>query len=136
MIVAAQAPATAAPPPTVIPDDRAPGAPDQAPEPAPEPVIKKASRPQTPAHVRAAAQQHEVSSYNDEQKSGGWAILNLRTQWSDSRWQLRGGIENLFNKNYHDHLAGINRVNDGDVGVGDAIPSAGRFGYVEARYYW
>jgi iron complex outermembrane receptor protein len=88
------------------------------------------------AEIRAAAQQHEVSSYNDEQKSGGWAILNLRTQWSDSQWQLRGGIENLFNNNYHDHLAGINRVNEGDVGVGDPIPSAGRFGYVEARYYW
>jgi iron complex outermembrane receptor protein len=88
------------------------------------------------AEIRAAAQQHEVSSYNDEQKSGGWAILNLRTQWSDSEWQLRGGIENLFDKNYHDHLAGINRVNDGDVAVGDPIPSAGRFGYVEARYYW
>ena len=41
------------------------------------------------AEIRAAAQQHEVSSYNDEQKSGGWAILNLRTQWSDSQWQLR-----------------------------------------------
>jgi iron complex outermembrane receptor protein len=88
------------------------------------------------AEVRAAAQQHKVSSYNDEQKSGGWAILNLRTQWSDSRWQLHGGVENLFDKNYHDHLAGINRVNDGDVGVGDPIPAAGRFGYVQARYYW
>jgi iron complex outermembrane recepter protein len=88
------------------------------------------------AEIRAAAQQHEVSSYNDEQKSGGWAILNLRTRWSGSQWQLGGGIENLFNKNYHDHLAGINRVNEGDVGVGNPIPSAGRFGYVEARYYW
>ena len=88
------------------------------------------------AEIRAAAQQHEVSSYNDEQKSGGWAIHNLRTQWSDSQWQLRGGIENLFDKNYHDHLAGINRVNDGVVAVGDPIPSAGRFGYLEARYYW
>jgi iron complex outermembrane receptor protein len=88
------------------------------------------------AEIRAAAQQHEVSSYNNEQKSSGWAILNLRTQWSDTRWQLRGGIENLFNKNYHDHLAGINRVNEGDVGVGDPIPGAGRFGYIEARYYW
>jgi len=88
------------------------------------------------AEVRAAAQQHEVSSYNDEQKSSGWAILNLRTRWSDSQWQLSGGVENLFNKNYHDHLAGINRVNAGDVGLGDPIPAAGRFGYVEARYYW
>ena len=88
------------------------------------------------AEIRAAAQQHKVSSYNDEQKSGGWAILNLRTQWSDGRWRLRGGIENLLNKNYHDHLAGINRVNEGDVGVGDPIPGAGRFAYVDAQFYW
>ncbi len=88
------------------------------------------------AEIRAAAQQHEVSSYNDEQKSSGWAILNLRTQWSDGLWRLRGGIENLFNKNYHDHLAGINRVNEGDVRVGDPIPGAGRFAYVNASVFW
>jgi iron complex outermembrane receptor protein len=88
------------------------------------------------AEVRAAARQHKVSKYNDEQKSGGWAILNLSTQWSDSQWQLRGGVENLFDKRYHNHLAGINRVNAGDVNVGDPLPGAGRFGYVEARLYW
>lgn len=55
---------------------------------------------------------------------------------SDSRWQLRGGLENLFDKNDHDHLAGINRVAVGNVAVGDPIPTAGRFAYIEARYYW
>jgi iron complex outermembrane receptor protein len=88
------------------------------------------------AEIRAAAQQHKVSRYNDEQKSSGWAIVNLRTRWSDGRWQFGGGIENLFNKNYHNHLTGINRVAAGDVGVGDPIPGAGRFAYVDARVYW
>jgi outer membrane receptor protein involved in Fe transport len=54
----------------------------------------------------------------------------------DSRWQLRGGLANLFDKHYPDHLAGIIRVNDRDVAVGDPIPAAGRFAYVEARVYW
>jgi len=33
-------------------------------------------------------------------------------------------------------LARMNRINDGDVAVGDPISSAGRVGYVKARYCW
>jgi len=86
--------------------------------------------------VQAAARQDRVARYNDEQESDAWAILNLRTEWQNARWRVRAGVENLFNDNYHDHLAGINRVNDGDVAVGEPIPGAGRFAYVNTTLRW
>ena len=88
------------------------------------------------AELRAAAKQNKVAAFNDEQESDSWAILNLRTQWSNGALKIRGGVENLLDKNYHDHLAGINRINAGDVDVGDPIPSAGRSAYVEMKYFW
>jgi iron complex outermembrane receptor protein len=88
------------------------------------------------AEVKAAARQDRVANYNDEQESDAWAILTLRTEWISAQWRLRAGVENLLNENYHDHLSGFNRVNDGDVAVGDPIPGAGRFAYVNATLYW
>jgi len=82
------------------------------------------------AEVRAAARQ------DDEQETDQWAIVNLRTQWTQSSWQVRAGVENLFDLSYNDHLAGINRVMDSDVAVGEAIPAPGRFAYAEFKYLW
>lgn len=86
--------------------------------------------------VQGAARQDRVANFNDEQESDAWAIANLRTEWQGEWLRLRAGVENLLDENYHDHLSGFNRVNDGDVAVGDPIPGAGRFAYVNATIYW
>jgi iron complex outermembrane receptor protein len=77
--------------------------------------------------VVAAAAQHDVSATNGEAPSAGWAIANL---WFDvgltRTLRLSGGVENLFNRAYADHLTGINRVALSDVAVGQRMPGIGR----------
>ncbi len=88
------------------------------------------------AEVRAAAAQDEVAAYNGERETSAWAVLDLHTRWKHGPWQVSAGVENLLDAEYHDHLAGINRVAGGDVAVGAQIPAAGRFAYLEAKYFW
>ena len=52
----------------------------------------------------SAAQNH-VSGSSGEQKTPGYSIVSLRTGLSlNSIWQLNGGIENLLDSNYREHL--------------------------------
>jgi hypothetical protein len=85
--------------------------------------------------VDVGADWHHINHTMDNYSFRPVAGMHMQAP-SDSRWQLRGGLENLFDRNFHEHLTGINRVTDGDVAVGDPIPAADRFAYVEARYYW
>jgi iron complex outermembrane receptor protein len=48
--------------------------------------------------------------------------------------RLEVGLENALDKNYTDHLGGINRVLDSDVAVNERIPGAGRFVYGRVRF--
>ena len=88
------------------------------------------------AELRAAARQNEVAAFNGERETGGWAVANVRTQWQRDAWVVKAGVENLFDREYQEHLAGVNRVAGGDVAVGAAIPSAGRYVYLEGRIFW
>lgn len=87
------------------------------------------------AEVLMAAAQKRVSASNGETTSPGWATVNL---WG--RVQINGGlsldlgIENIFDKSWADHLSGINRVRDSDIGVGERVPGKGRHGF--ARLSW
>ncbi len=82
-----------------------------------------------------AASQGNVSVYNAEEESAGYATVNLRTRYQvQQNFNVSAGIENLFDKYYADHLGGINRVAGSDVAVGQHIPGAGRFGYVAVDY--
>jgi len=81
--------------------------------------------------VVAAAAQRKVSATNDEQTSSGWAVANLWFDWqASSALRLSGGIENLFDRRYADHLSGINRVRDSDVALGERLPGVGRGGFL------
>lgn len=82
-----------------------------------------------------AASQDKVSAFNAETETGGYATVNLRTRYQvQKNFNVSGGIENLFDRYYADHLGGINRVSGGDLAVGQHIPAAGRFGYVAMDY--
>ena len=76
---------------------------------------------------RLVAAQNKVASIQDEVASDGYAIFNLQAKYTFSNGlELSLLAENLLDKEYSDHLAGVNRVPDSDIAVGAKLPSAGR----------
>lgn len=77
--------------------------------------------------VIGAARQNKVSATNGEAASPGWVAANL---WFGINLggsiTLSGGVENLFDRRYADHLAGRNRVLLSDVAVGEKLPAPRR----------
>ena len=52
-----------------------------------------------------SAAQHRVSRSFGEKQTGSYAVVNLRTGWSvNTTWQLNGGVENILDQNYREHL--------------------------------
>lgn len=83
------------------------------------------------------AKQSKVSSFNDEEKTSGYGIINLLGNHKiNQQLSVSAGVENLFDHKYQDHLAGYNRNSDSDVAVGDRLPGAGRNLYVSFAYNW
>lgn len=75
----------------------------------------------------AYARQNKVSKTNSETKSDNYAIANLRGGFNIMRnLVITVGIENIFDRNYRNHLSGINRVAASDVPVGERLPGTGR----------
>ncbi len=83
------------------------------------------------------APQRNVSETNGERRSSGYALVNLRSavRLSDGL-ELRAGVENLFDRLYRPHLAGINRVTASDVAVGERLPGPGRSAYLRLQANW
>lgn len=80
-----------------------------------------------------AARQDRISVTNGEAASPGWVAANLWFGLDLGRAiTLTGGIENLFDRRYADHLAGRNRVMLSDLAVGERLPAPGRSLFVRA----
>ncbi len=85
--------------------------------------------------VVMAAEQNKVAAYNGEPATSGYALLNLRTGREFGHGlALEIGLENITNERYADHLSGLNRVAGSDVGIGQRVPGAGRFLYVQMKF--
>lgn len=83
------------------------------------------------------AKQSKVSVFNDEEKTSGYGIINLLSNYQlTQKLSVSTGVENLFDNYYQDHLAGYNRNSDSDVAVGDRLPGMGRNIYVSFAYNW
>ena len=69
--------------------------------------------------------------FQNSRPDPGWVVANL---WFSAKLgkalSLSGGIENLFDRRYADHLAGRNRVTLSDVAVGEKLPTPGRSVFV------
>ncbi|MCP5068271.1 MAG: TonB-dependent receptor, partial [bacterium] len=64
----------------------------------------------------AAAKQTKISRTNGESATAGWAILNLSASYRfPTNTEVRAGIGNLLDKDYTDHLSGLNRIAMSDV---------------------
>jgi iron complex outermembrane receptor protein len=79
------------------------------------------------AEVKAYARQDKVSAFNDEQPTPGYALTNLELTWYPTEsLRLEARIDNLFDRAYQDHVAGINRANGSDIPVGARLYGAER----------
>lgn len=87
------------------------------------------------AEAQGTAAQNRVSASNSEVRSPGYVLASLYGHWI-LREGLRvdGGIENVFDKLYVEHLAGYNRITGSDVSVGARLPGAGRSAFVRLRW--
>ena len=74
------------------------------------------------AEVIAYAKQDKVSAFNDEQATPGYALTNLEMAWYPTEsLRLEARVDNLFDRTYQDHVAGINRANGSDIPVGERL---------------
>ncbi|WDE12510.1 TonB-dependent receptor [Thalassomonas haliotis] len=79
--------------------------------------------------------QDKVSLTNDEQESAGYGLLNLDVQYYlGSSLTLRGGIDNILDKDYDNHLGGYNRVKNADIAVMDRLRGEGASAWAELTY--
>ena len=77
--------------------------------------------------LMAYARQDDVSSFNGEQPTPGYGIVNLRMTWRPlDALTFDLHAHNLFDNGYQDHLAGINRVNGVDIPAGQRLWGRGR----------
>jgi len=83
----------------------------------------------------AYARQSKVSDTNLEAQTAGYALLNASAEVQlPGNIDLGIGINNLFDRNYRDHLAGYNRAFNPDIALRDRLPGLGRNLY--ARLIW
>jgi iron complex outermembrane receptor protein len=76
---------------------------------------------------RIVAAQDKVAELQNESETAGYAIVDIQAKYFFSpELSLSFVAENLFDKEYANHLSGVNRVRDADIAVGDKLPSAGR----------
>lgn len=84
------------------------------------------------------AEQNQVSSENEEEATSGYAIFNLSGEYQLSQsLQLQGGINNLLDRKYRNHLGGYNQAGGNeDIAVGERLPGLGRSVYVGLNLNW
>ncbi|MFL0801225.1 MAG: TonB-dependent receptor [Agarilytica sp.] len=79
--------------------------------------------------------QNDVSEYNAEQESAGYGLINLRVSWQPiDSLSLEARADNLADKQYQDHLAGVNRVMAVDIPQGERLYGAERSFTAGVRY--
>lgn len=86
--------------------------------------------------------QNNTAKYNNEVRTPGYFIWNLRGQYRPQYRAIKGlqigfGIENVLDESYRVHLTGLNRnaINQGTP-VGQHLPGPGRNFYATLSYDW
>ncbi|MDO7711226.1 MAG: TonB-dependent receptor [Pseudomonadota bacterium] len=88
--------------------------------------------------AETVAAQNKVSSENNEQKTSGYALFNLMGNYQATEaLTVSAGINNLFDRDYQNHLGGYNRISDNpDIAQGDRLPGLGRSVYAGVNFNW
>lgn len=83
------------------------------------------------------ARQGDVSEFNDELKTAGYALLNLRGNYEPvAGLVISTGVENVLDKLHYDHIGGIDRVNLLQTGDRNRVAMPGRNFYATLSYSW
>ncbi len=83
----------------------------------------------------AVAAQDDVSATNEEQTTSGYGLVNIDVEYFvNSALTIRGGVDNLFNREYQNHLGGYNRVSNSETPVMTRLPSEGLSAWAEVSY--
>ncbi len=78
--------------------------------------------------------QNHVSIENSERPSDSYTLINVQGEWRPApALHVSVGVENLFDREYQDHLTGYNRVVGSDVPVGARVPGYGRNLYLRLQ---
>lgn len=90
---------------------------------------------QTNLAIHAYTSQNKVSELNNEESSAGYAVVDWQVDYFVSNGLVvRLGANNLFDKEYSDHLGGVNRASGSDIAVGDKLTAMGRNIYFALDY--
>lgn len=72
------------------------------------------------------AEQDEVSAANNEQATDGYGVININATWqATSALQFAVGVDNVFDRQYEDHLSGYNRASNPDIATRARLPGYG-----------
>jgi len=75
----------------------------------------------------AYRRQDRVAAYNGETETAGYALVNLEFGWAPlPSLTLEAAVQNLLDREYRDHLTGLNRAGGSDIPIGERLPGAGR----------
>ena len=78
-------------------------------------------------NLRAVAAQNKVAEGQNETPTSGYGLLNTSIEYElNEQLSFTLLAENLLEKQYADHLAGINRVREASIPMGAKLPGAGR----------
>ena len=89
----------------------------------------------TTVKVVGYSKQDKVSSFNDEQETPGYGLVNLEVVWKPTdALRIEARLDNAFDKAYQDHVAGINRAGGSAIPVGERLYGAERT--LSAGVFW
>ena len=78
--------------------------------------------------------QSKVSETQFEETTAGYGLMNLSLAYDADSWMVKAGVNNLFDTEYEDHLAGYNRVMGGDLMAGERMPGTGMNAWLTGEY--
>ena len=87
------------------------------------------------------ADQGDVAGYNNELKTKGYMLLNLRGRYKPFKGIVVGlGIENVLDTKHYNHLTGLNRVDQTTLtnvaNPTQRVAAPGRNVYATLSYNW
>lgn len=87
--------------------------------------------------MRFAYEQEKINQAFGEDETPSFAVFHLRGGYEiSSGWLLEAGIENLFDREYHEHLTREALLPGGDLAAGAEVPSPGRSFTLSTRVNW
>jgi iron complex outermembrane receptor protein len=86
---------------------------------------------------RVVSKQDKIDPEFGEDATPSFALLHLRAGYAPRPgWRVEVGLENLLNREYHEHLSREALLPTGDLQAGDEVPGPGRSLQVSLRKDW